>query len=97
MYDRPSDSPTPYTVTMLGWFSAEAARLVCETPQSLAVRAELLGEDLDRYVAVELGVFREVHLAHPARAEGRQDFVGAEATSCGQCHKFPGILSSRER
>jgi hypothetical protein len=40
------------------------------------VCGERLRQDLDRHFALERGVPRPVHLAHPARAKRREDLVG---------------------
>ena len=36
---------------------------------------------LDGDIALQLGVARPVHLAHPALADGRKDFIGAESVA----------------
>ena len=61
-------------------------RLPPEARQALGIRAVELGQDLQRDVAVELGVARPIDLAHAARAEGRLDLVGAEAGAGGEGH-----------
>ena len=38
-------------------------------------------------VAAEPGILRPVDLSHPARAEGRQDFVGAETSAGMEGHR----------
>ena len=50
----------------------------------------MLGQYLDRDVATEPRVAGTIHLAHAARAERRDDLVGAEANARGQGH--PGNL-----
>src|ERR1700693_2634643 len=47
------------------------------------------GQDFDGHVAPELGVVRLIHLAHSARANLREDFVGAEFGARGDRHKGP--------
>ena len=69
-------------------------RLAPEARQALGVGAVELGEDLQRDVAVELGVARPVDLAHAAGAERRLDLVGAEAGAGGEGH---GGISQREQ
>ncbi len=54
------------------------ARLELEAAQTLRIRREVLGEDLQRDVAFEPGVTRAVDLAHSARAERRDDLVRTE-------------------
>ena len=50
-----------------------------------AFGGQMGGEDLDRDVPVELRVPRAVDLAHPARAEGREDLIGAKARAGSEC------------
>ena len=45
---------------------------------------ERLGQDLDRDVSVQLRVARSIHLAHPAFANLRDDFVDAETGAGGE-------------
>ena len=62
-------------------------RLALEAGQRVGIGSHGLREDLDRDVAVELRVPRAIDLAHPPRAERREDLVGAEAGAGdeGQC------------
>ena len=62
-------------------------RLALEAGQRVGIGGDGLREDLDRDVAVELRVPRAVDLSHPARAQRREDLVGAEAGAGdeGQC------------
>ena len=53
-------------------------RLGLEAGERVGVVDEVLGQHLDRHVALEAGVARAVHLAHAAGAERRQDLVRAE-------------------
>ena len=53
----------------------EHARLALEPRQALGVARELVGQDLDRDLAAELGVASAIHLAHAADAELREDLV----------------------
>lgn len=41
-------------------------------------------QDFDGYAAVQTGVASAIDLSHPPGAEGRDDFVGAEAGSVGE-------------
>ena len=60
---------------MFGWFSAASIlRFALEARQAIRVARERIRQDLDRDVAIEPRVARAVHLAHPARAQQRQDF-----------------------
>ena len=58
-------SPNSWMVTMLGWLSAEAARASRSKRLMRPGRRRLLGEELDRDVAVQLVVARAPDLAHP--------------------------------
>ena len=62
-------------------------RLALEPGQRVGIGGDGLREDLDRDVPVQLRVPRPVDLPHPARAERREDLVGAETRpGCeGQC------------
>src|SRR5262249_37297681 len=58
----------------------ECARGLCfllEAPQAIGILRKRGGEDLDRYLALQPRIARPVDLTHPARAERRQDLVGA--------------------
>ena len=54
-------------------------RFACEPRQPVGVAGERVGQDLQRDVAIELGIARAEHLAHPAGADAGDDFVDAEA------------------
>ena len=64
---------------MFGWDSAgDGLRLALEARERVRVLRQPLGQDLDRDRPAEPRVPRPVDLSHPARAQGRQDLVGAE-------------------
>ena len=50
-------------------------RLALEAREALGIGDERRGQDLDRDVAIELGVARTIHLAHSACPERAEDFV----------------------
>src|ERR1019366_1673591 len=54
------------------------SRFLLEPPQRLDIPGEIAREDFDRDVAAEAGILRSVHLAHSARADGREDLVRTE-------------------
>ena len=54
------------------------AGLPLEALQTVRVRGERFRQDLERHLAVQLGVTGAVDLAHPARAERRDNFVTPE-------------------
>ena len=79
---------------MFGWESeASSLRLALEAREALGVLRERGGQRLDRDVAPEPRVAGAIHLAHAARAERRDDLVGAEAGAGGQGHR--GTLTER--
>ena len=60
------------------------ARLALEALPQLRVGRQVLGQHLDGDGALEARVARPVDLAHAARADRREDFVGAEPMACGK-------------
>src|SRR5579864_9542847 len=60
----------------------DGTRFVNEALGKLRVRY------FDRDVAIQARVARPIHLAHAARADGREDFIGAEAVTCGKGHRI---------
>jgi hypothetical protein len=69
--------------------------LALEPRERLGILRGRLGEDLDRYDAVQLRVARAVDLAHAARAELRNDLIGAETPPGIQWHA--AILCPKQR
>ena len=57
----------------------EELRLALEARDALRIVAEAIRDEFDRDVASKLRVARTIDLAHPAAAERRDDFIGAEA------------------
>ena len=53
-------------------------RLALEPGERVGIGRDGLRKHLDRDVPLELRVPRPIHLPHPARAEGREDLVGAQ-------------------
>ena len=64
----------------------EQVRLAPEAREALFVPRELGRQHLDRDLAVELGVARAEHFAHPPGAEGGGDLVGPETLAGGEAH-----------
>ena len=60
--------------------------LALEAGEAVGVGGECLGQELESHVAAELRVGGAVNLAHPARAERRDDLVRAEAGAGGERH-----------
>ena len=69
----------------------ECLRFALEARDALGIRDEHIRQHLDRDVAFQLRVPRAIHLAHPTRADGAEDFIRAEAGSDGQGHVRSGI------
>ena len=62
------------------------AGFALEAREGLRVRGEPLGEHLDRDVALQPGVARAIHLAHPAGADRGDHFVGTEPSAGREGH-----------
>ncbi len=69
--------------------SEAVGNLDAETGQPVGVEGGLGWQDLDRHVAAKSRVLRPVDLAHSARTEGCENFVGAETSACGERHLAP--------
>ncbi len=54
--------------------------------EPIRVPGQSFGEHLDGYQPIQLGVTRFVNLTHAARADGRNNFVGAESIASGERH-----------
>ena len=59
-------------------------RFLLESAQRLGIIDQRPREDFDRHVAGEARVLRAIDLAHPAGADGGNDFVGAERRTGGE-------------
>ena len=72
---------------MFGIQRRERPGLARETCEPFLVARQEIGQHLDRNVAMELRITGAIDLAHAARANQRDDFVRAEASSGGQTHE----------
>ena len=63
------------------------ARFLLEPTQSLGIAGEGGRQDLDRHVTPQTGIARSIHLAHPAGADERDNFVDAEPHAGNQRHR----------
>ena len=54
------------------------SRLLLEPAQRIGVAGEIARQNFDGDVAAEPDILCSVHLAHPARADGREDLVRTE-------------------
>ncbi len=73
------------------------ARLLLEPAEPVRVVREGRGQHLDGHVAPEPRILRAIDLSHPARAERRNDFVGAEARTGRERHFSPSTTYISER
>jgi hypothetical protein len=77
---------------MLGM--TERCQKLCFPPEAgepFAVGGEGLPQNLQRHVAIELRVAGAVDLAHAARANQRDDLVGAETSAGLEGHRCGGL------
>src|SRR5262249_11395251 len=65
------------------------ARLLLEPLSPRSVRGNRGGKDLHRDLPAKPRVPRLPHFSHSARANRREDFVRAHATSSGDSHELP--------
>ena len=75
----------------------DGAGLALEPLQPLRARGHLGRQHFESDVAAEPRVPRAVDLAHPARADRRDDLVGAEAGAGRQCHRAAQRLQRESR
>jgi hypothetical protein len=61
--------------------SGEGSGFPLKSRKSLSVLSEALGQDLDRHVALQLAVPRPIDFAHPAGADGGENFVRTEPSA----------------
>ena len=66
-----------------------------EPRQGVRIPGQLLGDHLHRHEAVQPRVPRLVHLSHPPRTDGGEDFVRAELRAGGEAQRASFKLSSR--
>ena len=70
-------------------------RFALEAGQPFGVVHEGVGQDLQRDIAVQLGITGLVHFAHAACTDGGEDFVGAEGGAGLKWHQLSDPPSSR--
>ena len=66
--------------------SWEIARLAVEPFAELRIGGDGFGQDFDRNNAIKARVAGAVDLSHAARAEGGEDFVGADPNAGCEAH-----------
>jgi hypothetical protein len=57
-----------------------------EARAAIGVAGQRVRQNLDGDIAAQFGVVRAVHLAHPACAEGGDDFVGSDTRAGDKAH-----------
>ena len=68
------------------------AGLLLESMEAIGVGRERDRQDLDRHVTTQPRIARAVDVAHAARANERDDFIGAEPCAGGKTHRPTLIL-----
>ena len=71
-------------------------RFLLEAVQQVPVCGECGGENLNRYTAVQARILRPVHFSHSARAQGRDDFIGAQFGARSEGHSVRVIIVPRK-
>ena len=72
---------------MFGWLSAASDLCFALEPREpLWIGGKQLRQHLDRHLAMELRIARAIDLAHSARADRAEDFIGTYESSCGYRH-----------
>lgn len=66
--------------------SRRGLRFRRKAPHALLIGSKFERKNLDRDFAIQLRIFRPIHLAHSALANLRTDFIAAESCACGQTH-----------
>ena len=74
----------------------DGARFLFEAADRVAVAGQPVAEELDRHLAAEPGVVREIDLAHAAAADEGQDLIGANAAGDGRRFLLPREPSGGE-
>jgi hypothetical protein len=64
----------------------EHLRFAPEARETIRIARKRVGQHFQRDLAIELQVTCAIHLAHAARAEGRQNFIGTEARAVSKRH-----------
>ena len=59
-------------------------RLAREACDAIGIEGKGVGNDLQRDVAIQLGIARTIPLAHAAGTEGGKDFIRAESGARGE-------------
>src|SRR6516165_2131361 len=68
-------------------------RFAFEAQPPRTIRRKNFGKDLDRHLALQLGVSRAINLAHSTNAQRRSDFVGTNHRAWSEGHDWRGLYS----
>ena len=72
------------------------ARFLLEAAQAIGFGGERAGKNFQRDVASEARVFGAIDFAHPARADGSDDFIGTEFRAGNQRHACAQLYMPRQ-
>lgn len=64
----------------------EDSRFALKSGEPFGIAGELIGQDLDRYVAIELRITCSIDFAHAAAPERSEDLIGPESHAGGERH-----------
>src|SRR5436190_16582325 len=67
-------------------------RFALESQETLGIACECIRQDLNCYIALQLGVARAINLTHSACSETRHDFVGSELRAHRNRHRSRRII-----
>ena len=70
-------------------------RFPLKARQTIRMLRKRSGQDLDRYVTIQLGVSGAIHFAHATRTKRREDLIWAEFVARGQTHMKDIVESIR--
>ena len=73
----------------------DRARFGLKSTSKVGPVGQITRQELDGHRPIQPRIARLVHLAHPARADERQDFVRAESDASGEPHLTCRVGSSR--
>ena len=62
----------------------EDLRFTLKPRQAIRIGDECVRKDLERHIALQLGVVRAVHLAHATSAQRADDVIGTEVSTRGK-------------
>jgi hypothetical protein len=69
----------------------EHLRFTLETGEAIVIVGKRLRQDLDRHVAIQLGIVRAIDLTHAAGAQGGEHLINPEASAWHEGHDVLGL------